>query len=93
MTTTFTELVAAWAEGRATTFRLDAEELRAAAADSKMDATFAMARRRFAESLDKCAAIMDACAADLRDTTPIECVLCGTASPQNEPCTGCGATA
>lgn len=89
MTSKFTELVATWADGRATTLRLDAERTRGGYSQPLPSA----ACRRYAAALEECAAIMDRCAASLRDTTPTSCATCGTQSPQNEPCTGCGASA
>lgn len=89
MTSKFTETVATWADGRATTFRLDAGRVRAAYTPEAP--LMSAACRRYAAALEECAAIMDKCAASLRDTTPMRCAICRTVSPKNEPCTGCGA--
>jgi hypothetical protein len=87
------ETVALWAETRAQTIRFDVKHLLDWVGAVQGTVADRMARVFYVRALERCAAIMDACAQDLRDPSPILCKVCGTTSPQNMPCTGCGATA
>lgn len=94
--TKFTELLATHVTERAAEFRHHAANARGAEikpCSTRDEGAARMARLRFAQALNDCAEIMDRCAAELRDATPTTCAMCGTESPQNEPCTGCGASA